>query len=102
VRNKRASECRPVGMYPEGDLRSPTRLERDSGEAGELLDGPCHAGNRVVQVELNDLLAGAEPDVTDAYGGSEFAVSGYVAATDPQVATKTVAVRGQCETESRL
>src|SRR4051812_22322230 len=58
----------------------------DAGKTGELLDRPSHRGDRIMQVELDDLLPTAGAGVLDPDGGGELAVGRDLAAADPEVA----------------
>src|SRR4051795_12958472 len=58
----------------------------DAGEPDELLDRSSDRGDHIVQVELDDFLAGARAGVPDLHGGGELAVGGDLLAADLQIA----------------
>src|SRR3954454_15879683 len=67
-------ESRSVSMDGEGDLDRGPRFDGDSLEAGELSQGPHDLSLYVVQVQLDDLVARAAPDVGHGHSHVEPAV----------------------------
>jgi hypothetical protein len=58
-----AAERRPVGVDPERDPAPFARLQRDPGEAGQPAHRAHHRGDRVAEVELDDLGARPRPAI---------------------------------------
>src|SRR6476646_8012745 len=61
-------------MDTECDLALRARVEVDARESDQLLDGAGDACDDVVQVELDDLAAGARSGVANPHGNVEFTV----------------------------